>query len=418
MVKRVLMIAYHFPPLQGSSGIQRTLRFARYLFDHDWEPIILTVSPRAYQQTDTSQLADIPEQVHVCRAFALDTARHLMWKGRYPRGLALPDRWMSWWLGAVPAGCCLIKKYRPDVIWSTYPIATAHLIGLTLHRMTGIPWVADFRDPMVQPNYPPHPLTYRTYEWIENKTVEYCSGAVFTTPGTLQDYRERFSHIPISRFHLIENGYDESSFTAIAHPANSISESGRIILLHSGIIYPAERDPTCLFDALSALLKQNVINAESLHIILRASHHEDYLQTLIDRFEIGTIVSLAPPVSYNAALSEMMAVDGLLILQAANCNNQIPAKLYEYLRAQRPILALTDPVGDTAGKLRSMGIDTIVPLDSKEAIMDGVCRFLVLLRENKAPIAAADKILSNSREAATGKLAGFLDRITEKGKGS
>lgn len=416
MVKRVLMIAYHFPPLHGSSGMQRTLRFARYLPDHGWEPIILAPSPRAYQQINSGQLADIPQQVHVHRAFALDTARHLTLMGWYPRVLALPDRWVSWWLGAVPAGWYLIKKYKPDVIWSTYPIATAHLIGLTLQRLTGIPWMADFRDPMVQPDYPPHPLTYRAYEYVENKTIAYCSSAVFTTPGTLKDYQARFLRIPAARFHLIENGYDEFSFTSIIRPVNQAAKTNRLTLLHSGIIYPSERDPTFLFDALSTLLKRNVINADSLHIILRASHHEDYLQSLIDRFEIGTIVSLAPPVSYNEALAEMMAVDGLLILQAANCNNQIPAKLYEYLRAQRPILALTDPAGDTAEKLRSMGVDTIVPLDSKEAIMEELSRFLVLLREGKAPVAPMDKIQSNSREAGAGELASLLDAMAETGK--
>ncbi|ABI60328.1 conserved hypothetical protein [Nitrosomonas eutropha C91] len=402
------MIAYHFPPLHGSSGMQRTLRFARYLPDHGWEPIVLTPSPRAYQQTDSGQLADIPQEVRVYRAFALDTARHLTLKGRYPRLLALPDRWISWWLGAVPTGWYLIKKYKPDVIWSTYPIATAHLIGLTLHRLTGIPWVADFRDPMVQPDYPPDPLTYRAYERVENKTIAQCASAVFTTPGTLRDYQTRFSHVPASRFHLIENGYDESSFAAITRSVNQITKAGGITLLHSGVIYPSERDPTCLFEALATLLKKHVIGAESLHIILRASHHEAYLQSLIDHFEIGAVVSLAPPISYNDALAEMLTVDGLLILQAANCNNQIPAKLYEYLRAQRPILALTDLVGDTAEKLRSMGVDTIAPLDSKEAIMTGLRRFLALLREDKAPIAPMDKILSNSREARTKELARLL----------
>jgi len=413
MVKRVLMIAYHFPPMHGSSGMQRTLRFARYLPDHGWEPIVLAPSPRAYQQTDSGQLSDIPQQVRVHRAFALDTARHLTVMGRYPRVLALPDRWVSWWLGAVPAGWTLIKKYKPDVIWSTYPIATAHLIGLSLHRLTGIPWVADFRDPMVQPDYPADPSTYRAFERVENKTVEYCTRAVFTTPGTLKDYQTRFSHIPSSRFHLIENGYDEFSFASIVPRVNQMAKPGRITLLHSGIIYPSERDPTFLFDALSVLLKWNVINADSLHIILRASHHENYLQSLIDRFEIGSIVSLAPPVSYSEALAEMLAVDGLLLLQAANCNNQIPAKLYEYLRAQRPILALTDPAGDTAEKLKSVGIDTIAPLDSKEAIMEELNRFFVLLREGRAPVAPMDKILSNSREAGAAELAHLLNKVAK-----
>jgi len=412
MVKRVLMIAYHFPPLSGSSGIQRTLRFSQYLPDHDWEPIVLSAHPRAYQQIDESQLADISSQARVHHSFALDTARHLAIMGRYPRMLALPDRWVSWWLGAVPAGLRLIRQYQPDVIWSTYPIATAHLIGLTLSRLTNIPWVADFRDPMVQSDYPRDPSTYRAYQWIENKTITYCTAAVFTTPGTLRDYQTRFPAIPASRFQLIENGFDETSFAALPLPIKPVTaDSEKIVLLHSGIIYPSERDPTHLFEAVAALLKQGRINADNLNIILRASHHETHLQSLIDRFGIGQIVSLAPAIPYKQALSEMLAVDGLLLLQAANCNNQIPAKLYEYLRAQRPILALTDPTGDTAQKLQNMGIDTLAPLDSSEAIQLALRNFLVLLREGRAPVASADKILANSRVYTTGELAGLLNTI-------
>ncbi|SDX81535.1 glycosyltransferase [Nitrosomonas halophila] len=411
MVKRVLMVAYHFPPLGGSSGIQRTLRFSQYLPDHDWEPIVLTAHPRAYLRTDESQLTDIAGRVRIYRAFALDTARHLALMNRYPRLLALPDRWVSWWLGAVPKGLSLIKRYKPDIIWSTYPIATAHLIALTLHRLTGVPWIADFRDPMVQPDYPPNPLTYRSYQWIEHKVIKNCSAAVFTTPGTLQDYQARFPHIPASRFRLIENGYDESSFASLATAVKTVRDAKQIVLLHSGIIYPSERDPTNLFEALSRLQRQGVIGSDNLNLILRASHHEKYLRSLIDRYGIGTIVSLAPPIPYREALQEMLGVDGLLLLQSANCNNQIPAKLYEYLRAQRPILALTDPAGDTAAKLESMEGGIVARLDSTDAIMDALKRFIMYLGENRAPIASLDKVLSNSRESTAFTLARLLDTI-------
>ncbi|MBE7526689.1 MAG: hypothetical protein HS120_03465 [Burkholderiales bacterium] len=87
--------------------------------------------------------------------------------------------------------------------------------------------------------------------------------------------------------------------------------------------------------------------------------------------------------------------------------------MYEYLRAQRPILALTDPAGDTAEKLKNMGIDTIAPLDSKEAIVEGLNRFLSLLRENKAPVAPMDKIQSNSREAGAENFSVLLNEIRE-----
>lgn len=413
MVKRILMIAYHFPPLQGSSGIQRTLRFSQYLPEFGWQPIILTAHPRAYQNIDHTQLEDISNKTAIYRAFAMDTSRHLSFMKRYPQILALPDRWITWWLGAVPTGLYLIKKYKPDIIWSTYPIATAHLIGYTLNRMTKTPWIADFRDPMVQVDYPSNPLTYRAYQWIENKTMSHCTRAVFTTPGTRNDYINRFPTIPESHFNLIENGYDEQSFVSAATSVDCSSGKKQITLIHSGVVYPSERDPTVFFEALSELLQQALISANTLKIIFRAPHHDRHLQQLIDRFGIGSIVSLAPPIAYKEALSEMLSADGLLILQASNCNNQIPAKIYEYLRAQRPILALTDPLGDTAGKLKEMGIESIARLDSKADIEHELLGFLTQIRENKAQIAPLDKVYSHSRKARTNELVNLLNEITE-----
>src|ERR1700752_1992126 len=98
-MKQVLMIAFHYPPMRGSSGIQRTLRFSRYLPEYGWQPLILTAHPRAYPAIGDESLREIPPDVLVRRAFALDTARHLAFRGSYLRWMALPDRWVSWWLG-------------------------------------------------------------------------------------------------------------------------------------------------------------------------------------------------------------------------------------------------------------------------------------------------------------------------------
>ncbi|MBC7705319.1 MAG: glycosyltransferase, partial [Rhodoferax sp.] len=146
--RKVLLIAYHFPPLAGSSGIQRTLRFVQHLPAFGWQPLVLSAQPRAYLRTSGDLGADVPAGTVVRRAFALDTARHLALHGRYIGAMARPDRWVSWKFDAVRQGLRMIREFRPDVIWSTYPIATAHLIGAELHRRSGIPWVADFRDPM------------------------------------------------------------------------------------------------------------------------------------------------------------------------------------------------------------------------------------------------------------------------------
>lgn len=412
MVKRVLMIAFHYPPLRGSSGIQRTLKFSRYLTEHDWNPVVLTAHPRAYTSTSDDQMGEIPEDVLVQRAFALDTSRHLAVKGRYLSAFALPDRWVSWCFGAIPAGFQLIRKYRPEVIWSTYPIATAHLIALGLHRLTGIPWVADMRDPMTDTSYPKNPLTRRVYKWIEKQTITHCTKAVCTTPGTIKLYRNRFPEIPASRFSLIENGYDEENFqSAEASVAATIPAPRPFVLVHSGVIYPSERDPVPLFAALAELVQQGRISSGDMEVRLRATGHDAYLQNLIDQHKISAIVSLVPPIPYRDALAEMLTADGLLLLQASNCNHQIPAKLYEYLRARRPILALTDPEGDTATTLQNAGINTIARLDSKNDIVRCLVHFLELLKSKQAPIPTLEVARANSRRARSNQLAGLLDEV-------
>jgi len=406
------MVAYHFPPMNVSSGIQRTLRFAQYLPEYDWEPMILTAHPRAYPGVSQASLAEVPPHLQVRRAFALDTARHLSLRGAYPQWLALPDPFSSWWLGAVPAGLAMIRKFKPDVLWSTYPIATAHLIGYTLHRLTGIRWVADFRDPMAQADYPADPLVRRTFEWIEYQTLKHCERAVFTAPGALRLYAARYPDIPASRLTLIENGYDESAFAGAEQVKAPGPGNGPLVLVHSGTVYPSERDPRPFFGALSELRASGGIKPGELRVVLRATGCDDYLRGLIEHYGITDIVVLEPSIPYRAALAEMLAADALLVLQAANCNFQVPAKLYEYLRARRPILALTDPVGDTAAVLLDAGIDTIAPLDSKKEIARLMVRFVELLRQQRAPVAGKAKVAAVSRRARTIELAKVLDGVS------
>lgn len=413
--RRVLLIAFHFPPVRGSSGVQRTLKFARYLADYGWEPAVLTVNPRAYPAVGDELLAEIPASVPVKRAFALDASRHLAVGGRYPQILAWPDRWSSWLLGAVPAGLRLIRRWRPKVLWSTYPIATAHLAGLALHRMTGLPWVADFRDSMTEPDYPRDAHVRNIYRWIERRAVARADRVIFTAPGTQRMYEERYPELPPSHWACIPNGFDEDNFRELRDIEMPCGNScSRLVLLHSGVLYPSERDPTAFFDAVARLKRTGRISARDLSIRLRATKFDDlYGQMLADR-DIRDIIELAPQTSYREALGEMLGVDGLLIFQASNCNHQIPAKAYEYMRAGRPVLALTDPTGDTALLMREAGIDTIAPLDDTLEIERALENFLRLLRLDAAPVANEQVASHYSRRAQTANLAALLDQLVNE----
>lgn len=410
MVKKVLMIAYHYPPLQVSSGLQRTLAFSRYIRDYDWEPVVLSAHHRAYPSTDDGQLKDIPEGVEVKRAFALDTARHLAVKGKYSKFLALPDRWISWWFGGVFSGLCAIRKHRPKVIWSTYPIATAHLIGYTLHRLTGIPWVADFRDSMTEKDYPREGLRRKVFLWIERKVIKHCSKAVFTTPGAVRMYKERYPDTPESRWEMIPNGYNEEIFIEVE---NELGEQKSLakepaVLVHSGVVYPSERDPRPFFQALSELKKEGKISSEILRVVFRACGHQSIFNTMLREKNIEDIVRLEPSIPYREALREILMADGLLILQASSCNHQVPAKVYEYFRARKPIFSLTDIEGDTARTLMEAGLSSIAALDNSEEIKTQLMAFLKKLQLGEAELASRECVQRYSREFGVQQLASIL----------
>lgn len=411
-MKRVLMIAYHFPPLAGSSGVQRTLRFVQHLPAFGWQPLVLSTHPRAYERTASDLLADIPRDTVVRRAFALDTARHLSFGGRYVAAMARPDRWVSWRFDAVRQGMRLIREFKPDVLWSTYPIPTAHIIGAELNHRSGIPWVADFRDPMAQEGYPADPATWQLYQAIERRTIEKARLCMFTTPGAARTYRARYPQAA-ERIGILENGYDEDTFAsaesmlASPQPLNP----GSITLLHSGIVYPSERDPTQLFAALRRLLLSGFLQPGTLKLRFRAAVHDQLINRLANEYGIADFIETLEPIPYREALLEMLRADGLLVLQDAGCNEQIPAKIYEYLRARRPVLCLSDPLGDTGWVLRNAGVEHVAALESADGIESVTRDFLIAVRSGTAAGPSMKAVDEASRRERSSDLAHQLDRI-------
>ena len=413
MHKRALLIAFHFPPQAGSSGIQRSLSFSRHLPHNGWEPMVLTARASVYEAQNPSQLASIPPNLTVRRAFALDAKRHMGWRGRYLNASALPDRWVSWSLGAIPAGLSMIRARRPHLIWSTFPIATAHLIGLALHRLTGLPWIADFRDPILQPAYPTNKAQRRMYAWIEQQTIRRCRKAVFTTQGALESYRKRFPEIAAEKFVVIENGYEEDAFDPVpGNASRAAPDAGRpLMLVHSGLLYDTGRDPSAFLEGLARLKAAGVVDAATLRIVLRAPGNAPGVSALIDKYGVSDIVATAAPVPYREALAEMGSADGLLLFQGTPFNNQIPAKVYEYFRARKPIFGLVDPAGETARVLDAAGFDDMASIDDAGQIAASLERFLGRLRAGTAHLAPRELVERSSRAHRARQLAALFDEV-------
>lgn len=410
MQKRALLIAYHYPPVKGSSGVQRALRFSAYLQQNGWDCDVLTVWPGAYERRGDDELGDIPSNVEVVRALAFDAKRHLSIFGSYPQFLALPDRWSSWHIDGVRRGMRMLKKRDYQVIWSTYPIATAHRIGMTLAAKSGLPWIADCRDSMSEEGYPREAAVFDSVRALEQKIVRSATMVTFTAPGAIDMYAARYKDVPVSRWRLIENGYDESVFTDLDHNYKNPDAKTPLRLLHAGLLYPNERDPRPFFAAVAALKTRGAFKRNPINVVLRATGHDDKYRPMLLDLGIDDVVLLEPAVPYRDALQEMLLADGLLIFQSTGCNHQIPAKVYEYLRAGRPILALTDRAGDTASLLMDNGHDQIAGLLDQNAIETQLTAFIDRVRRTNAsadPTAARNY----SRAAQTTKLAQLFDEV-------
>ncbi|MDR1853398.1 MAG: glycosyltransferase [Azoarcus sp.] len=410
--KRILMTAFHFPPQAGSSGIQRTLGFVNYLPRHGWQPTVLTAHPRAYEATRDDLLAAVPPGVEIVRAQAFDTARHFSLNGKYLRLLALPDRWWTWWPFAVRAGREIVRRARPDLIWSTYPIPSAHLIGRALARLSGLPWIADFRDPMLSADYPPDRLRRKVWRGIEASALAEARACVFTTEEAANVYRERYP-AAAARCRVVANGYDEAAFADLA-PTRPGLKPGALLLLHSGVVYPRERDPGPFFAAVRALLDSNALARDRLLIRFRAPGHDDEVRALARQHGVADVVDVAPPLPYREALAEMMGADGLLVFQGAAFNAQIPAKIYEYLRAARPLLALVAPDGNTARTLAAFAAVAAADIADERGIAAALAAWLQNLQAPELPQWLArnrEDVRAFSRQAQTARFAALCDEI-------
>ena len=411
-MKTVLIVAFHFPPYGAGSGILRILKFCRFLPEVGWRSVILTANSRAYERTDATLLSQIPAETPVVRAFALDAQRHLSVRGRYLRWMALPDRWVNWTLAAATKGVYQIRKHKVDVILSTYPIATAVLIGLILHTLTRKPLVVDFRDSMTEEDYPTDLLTRKLYRWIEKNAMKRAARLIFTARSTVKMYRKRYPWLTPEKFLLIPNGYDEEDFQCITERGTlPVAPDRPVRLLHLGLIYPSERDPRPFFGALSRLKKLGKVDADTLRVELRASGSESLYAPILRELDIEDIVFLLPPLPYPAAICEAAGSDGLLLLQAANCDHQIPAKAYEYLRLGRPILALTSHSGDTAALLKETGGATVIDLANEQAISEALPDFLAVLRRGEHSVADLGLVQKYARSHQALMLAECLTEV-------
>ena len=370
------MIAYQYPPEGSSSGVLRTLKFSKYLPINSWIPHVLTLKESFYPVKDVNLLKEIPPEAVVHRTFALDSGRHLAIRGRYPALLAIPDRFVSWIPFGVAKGLQVARSADVNVLYSTSPPPTTHLIAASIKALTGLPWVADFRDPWIEEGLHPRPGTirYRFEKKLERFVVHGVDRLIVTTSYLRREFLSRYPELRKEKVHVNCNGYDEADFQELEYS----KQNSHFEIIHAGLVTPEFRDPFPLLKAVSSLIADGELQYDETRVrFLGGGSYllSERFKKDVERLRLEGVVRVDGRVPHQEALQSLGRAAVLLLLQASDdTRSLIPAKAFEYLRIGRPILALTLK-GATGDLLQDMDQCYIVaPNDQRrlrEAVMQG-----------------------------------------------
>ena len=400
--KRWLCVAYAFPPI-SRSGTHRTLGFVRHLDRMGWDATVLTVEPRG-EPLDESLLRAVPSGTRIIRAscpnLVGEIKRAADWRSvithcRLPiadcqlaigngqsaignrlwspifrrlfeswdwlsRFLQTPDSRLGWLVPGVRAGLRAVRRRRPDVLYSTSPYASAHLIALVVARLTRIPWVADFRDPWRGNPFGrlEHSSLDRWDAWLERAVLSSAARIICCTPTMTEQLRERYPRHSV-KCSTILNGFDGELLDGL-QPIRT-EPADHVVLTHCGQFY-GPRSPAVLFAALRRAVLQSPDLAGRIHLNLIGPELFEGrpLSEWAAEAGVADAVRALGVKSHTEALAHMAGSDGLVLVGSTGlgADLQVPNKLFEYLAVRRPIIAAcapTSPVCDILAKARASG---------------------------------------------------------------
>jgi len=285
--------------------------------------------------------------IKVYRTFCMDVSKHLAYKGRYFGWMKQPDRYIGWLATAFPKGLKLIKEYNPDLIWSTYPILTSHLIAGCLSKWSKTPWIADYRDPL-QCYYDNSVYNSSAFaRYIDRFTVKHATHVVLATEGAKALYKRMHTSAVTDKFLTVSNGFDVDNTKGIV----AQQTDDRYVLFHAGSLYETGRNPLPLFKAIAKLKCNGEINTTNFACKFYGFHNQKNHLDICRSLDISDLIYFYAQVPYNHALRLMLESDMLIVVQGGVFDNQIPGKAYEYLSTNKPICALTPKLSDTAALL-------------------------------------------------------------------
>jgi glycosyltransferase involved in cell wall biosynthesis len=371
-MKRVLIISYYWPPT-GGSGVQRWVKFAKYLPSEGWQPVIYTPENPEQLAVDASLAAEVPAEAEIIKTRILEPyelyKRLLRRSGHSKEAVevnpvnaqnkSLAQKFAMWIRGNLfrPDPRCMwirpsvkflkkyLKEHPVDLIVSTGPPQSMHLIGMKLSQETGLPWIADFRDPWTKIFYFKHlSMTKATENWhkkMEKKVLDNASAIVAVSPLVQQEFMA-MTETPVE---LITNGFDECDFSGeICTEAHGSPESD-FTITHTGL-FAADGNPTILWKVLAEKCRNDEAFRKHLKIRLIGKTDEQVIAAILEEGLGENLINMGYQPHHEAVGAQRSA--SLLILplrKEPEYKAVLPGKLFEYIASGRPVLGIGQPDG-------------------------------------------------------------------------
>jgi len=413
--KTVLVIAKIFPPA-GGAGVQRTAKFVKYLPHFGWEPIVLTPNRITSPMRDDSLLRDIPPNTRIIRTFTLEpmeearriSAFYFLYGAL--RVLSIPDLSIWWVPWGIWHGYRELRRKAVDAIYVTGSPFSSYFIGVALKKLTGIPLVVDFRDGWtLDPNY--------NFWWVlrwRNPTIErlmqdavvrYADKLIVAHPGVRDIFMQRYG--AEKAFVTILNGYDPDDFRV---QARKHLERDRLNIVYTGKLWPLTSRPDALLRGVKRVLEEDADIRKDLSITF-VGNLDQHSQALIRELGLERWVRTVGYLPHLESVEHLLEADVLLLI-VNHCEFHIPGKIYEYIAARKPVLALVTPNGEAARLLKKAGSEIWADPQDVLDIRDKLRLLHRRWKDNDLDIEVNSEFIETlSRKRQTGLLASVLDEV-------
>lgn len=431
-MKRVLIITYYWPP-SGGAGVQRWLKFVKYLRNYGWEPVVYTAENPEAPALDHSLIKDVPEGLEVIRQPIWEPyifyrkfvglkkddkiSAGFLSENKKPgfaeklavwlRGnLFIPDARKFWIKPSVKFLTTYLQEHPVDAMVSTGPPHTTHLIALGIKKKLGLPWLADFRDPWTKIDFYDKlmltPMADRRHHRLEKAVLKAADKIVTVSWNWASDFHD----LGALHTEVITNGFDPEDFPDINHDMPST-----FLLTHIGSLNK-DRNPEFLWRVLGEIAKTNDTFRQLLRI--RFIGKTDF--SVFESLERNGLSGCSEKIDYvphdeALRLSAGSAVLLLLINNTPNSLGIIPGKVFEYLATRRPILCIGPMAGDSARIVKETNAGLDVDFNDETRLYTAFLELFSQYLNGDRP-QNETSIDQYSRKALTGNISGLLDQIS------